>query len=93
MHIQVSYVNQLATTKILGELHIFQAHSQHKTEVGVQPKKEAYAVLKSLQGFNYHLRGMKCNNNNNNNNNDFYKASYPGSTISKTLYIYKKPGI
>ena len=25
-----------------------------------------------------------------NNNNGFYKVSYPGGTISKTLYIYKK---
>ena len=28
-----------------------------------------------------------------NNNNGFYKASYPGDTISKMLYIYKKAGI
>ena len=60
MHIQVSYVNQLAMTKILGQLHIFQAHSQHRTKVGVQPKKKAYAVLKSIQRFNYYLRGAKC---------------------------------
>ena len=40
MHIQVCFSNQLTTTKILGQLHIFQAHSQHKTEVGVQLKKK-----------------------------------------------------
>ena len=40
MHIQVSFANQLTMTKILGRLHIFQAHSQHKTEVGVQQKKK-----------------------------------------------------
>ena len=40
MHIQVSFVNQLTMTKILGQLHIFQAYSQHRTEVGVQLKKK-----------------------------------------------------
>ena len=30
---------------------------------------------------------------NNNNNNGFYKASYPGSTISKMLYMCRRPGI
>ena len=47
-------------TKILGQLHIFQEPSQHKTGVGVQPKKEAYAVLKSVQCFDYYFQGMKC---------------------------------
>ena len=40
MHNLVSYANQLIMTMILGQLHIFQAHSQHKTEVGVQLKKK-----------------------------------------------------
>ena len=30
--------------------------------------------------------------NNNNSNNGFYKASYAGSTISKTLYIHRNQG-
>ena len=39
MHILVSFANWLIATKILGQLHIFQAHSQHKIGVGVQLKK------------------------------------------------------
>ena len=50
----VSFANQLTMTKILGQLHIFQAHSQHKTEVGVQLKKKLMLYL------DYYLRGMKC---------------------------------
>ena len=40
MHIQVSYANQLAMTKILGQLHIFQVLLHHKTKAGVQLKKK-----------------------------------------------------
>ena len=61
MYIPVSYANQLAMTKILGQLHIFQVPLQHKTKVGRQLKKKpAYAVLKSIQRFDYYLRGAKC---------------------------------
>ena len=49
----------LVTTKILGQLHIFQVHLQHKTKVGVQ-QKEAYTVLKSVQRFDNYLSGAKC---------------------------------
>ena len=41
-------------------MHIFQAHLQHKTRIGVQLKKEAYAVLKSMQCFDYYLQVAKC---------------------------------
>ena len=34
------FVNQLTMAKILGQLHKFQAHSQHETEAGVQLKKK-----------------------------------------------------
>ena len=40
MCILASFANWLIMTKILGELHIFQAHSQQKTGVGVQLKKK-----------------------------------------------------
>ena len=60
MHILASFANWLITTKILGQLHILQAPSQHKTGVGVQQKKEAYAVWQSMQHFNYYLQGTKC---------------------------------
>ena len=40
MCIPVSYVNQSATTKIIGQLHIFQVLLQHKTKVGVQLKRK-----------------------------------------------------
>ena len=40
MHIQVSYANQLAMTKILGQSHIFQVLLQHKTKASVQLKKK-----------------------------------------------------
>ena len=50
MHIQESYVNQLATTKILGQLHIFQAYSQHKTEVGVLSKQKLMQYWKVYRG-------------------------------------------
>ena len=40
MHIPVSYANQLATTKILGQSHTFQVLLQHKTKDDVQPKKK-----------------------------------------------------
>ena len=40
MHIQVSYANQLAMTKILGQSHIFQVLSQHRTKAGVQTKRK-----------------------------------------------------
>ena len=40
MHIQVPCANQLAMTKILGQLHIFQVLLQHKTKAGVQPKRK-----------------------------------------------------
>ena len=56
-HILASFANQLIMTKILGQLHIFQVHSQHKTGVGVQLKKK---LLKSMQHFNYYLQGTKC---------------------------------
>ena len=49
MLIQVSYVNQLPTTKTLGQLHIFQACSQHKTEVSVQLKKKLMQYWKAYK--------------------------------------------
>ena len=55
MHILAFFANWLIMTMILGQLHIFQAPSQHKTGVGVQLKKEAYAVLKSIQCFDKYL--------------------------------------
>ena len=55
MHIPASFANRLIMTKILGQLHIFQAHSQHKTGSWCVTEKEAYAVLKSMQSFDYYL--------------------------------------
>ena len=40
MCIPASFANWLIMTKILGQLHIFQAHSEHKTGVVVQLKKK-----------------------------------------------------
>ena len=60
MHIQVSSANQLTMTKIWGQLHIFQAHSQHKTKVGVQLKKKLMLYWKVCNVFDYYLWDMKC---------------------------------
>ena len=63
------------------------------------PEGVSYDYLQGCQGHNDLTMGADDDaasqkwENNNNDNNDFYKASYPGSTISKMLYIYKKPGI
>ena len=43
-----------------------------------------------LDDFESKSQGNQYRRVDNNNNNNFYKASYPGNTISKTLYIYKK---
>ena len=40
MHTLVFFADLLIATKILGQLHIFQAPSQHKTKVGVQLKRK-----------------------------------------------------
>ena len=50
MHIQLSYVNQLAMEKILGQVHIFEVHLQHKTKVGVQLKKKPMQYWKVYKG-------------------------------------------
>ena len=48
MHTLAFFANLSIVTKILGQLHIFQAPSQYKTRVGVQLKN------------NYYLQGAKC---------------------------------
>ena len=59
--------------------------------------KEAYkqSFLQHINSVDPAIRFTVEDNkdNNNKNNNGFYKASYPGSTISKMLYIYRKTGI
>ena len=54
-----SSANLLIMTKILAQLHIFQAPSQHKMGVGVQLKR-SLCCIKSMQCFDYYLQGAKC---------------------------------
>ena len=60
MHTLAFFANLSIVTEILGQLHIFQAPSQHKNKSWCATEKEAYAVLKSVQCFDYYLQGMKC---------------------------------
>ena len=60
MHIQVSFANQLTMTKILGTVTYFSGTLTAQNRSWCATEKEAYAVLKSMQHFNYYLRGVKC---------------------------------
>ena len=60
MCILAFFANLLIVTEILGQLHIFQALSQHKTKSWCVTEKEAYAIVKSMQLFDYFLQGVKC---------------------------------
>ena len=60
MHIQVSYANHKAMTKILGQLHIFSGTFTAQNKSWCATEKEAYTVLKSVQRFDYFQRGAKC---------------------------------
>ena len=55
MHTLASFANLLMMIKILGHLHIFSGTFKAQNKSWCATEKEAYAVLKSMQHFDYYL--------------------------------------
>ena len=60
MHTPVFFANLLIATKILGQLHNFEAPSEHQTRVGVQLKSKLMLYWKACNILTYYLQGAKC---------------------------------
>ena len=54
------FANLSIVTKILGQLLIFSGTFTAQNRSWCKTEKEAYAIWKSVQHFNYYLQGAKC---------------------------------
>ena len=60
MHILMSFANQLIMTKDIRPVAYFSGTFKAQNRSWCATEKEGYAVLKSMQHFDYYLQGARC---------------------------------